>query len=223
MSDLSVLTERMLQLLYPPRCLFCDIILPPDGSCERCADAAKRLKRVGEQRTNHTGRNLANLGVVVSSFIYTGAVSDAVARYKFEGKRDLYRDMVAYMVEDVTDCIDAAVDLVAHVPSGRGGGDHAKLLAKGMAQRLQIPFAAVLSKIRKTEKQHILTRQGRVTNIKDAFAVRHPDILKEKTVLLCDDVVTSGNTLNECAAALRRAGAKQVYACVFCATAQDWD
>ena len=61
-----------------------------------------------------------------------------------------------------------------------------------------------------TDAQTALTRQARLKNLRKAFLVTSPDNLQEKRILLVDDVYTTGTTVNECAKALRKAGAGSV-------------
>jgi len=71
-----------------------------------------------------------------------------------------------------------------------------------------------LVRIRNTQRQWNLSRNKRKKNVKDAFAVRKGHVFSGKTVCLVDDITTSHATLNECAATLKQAGAKNVYAAV---------
>jgi predicted amidophosphoribosyltransferase len=70
------------------------------------------------------------------------------------------------------------------------------------------PF--LLERIRQTNPQTQLSESERRTNVRGAFTVRTPELLAEKSVLLVDDVYTSGATIEECARVLRRAGAAVV-------------
>lgn len=231
------LAETILQLLYPPRCIFCDAVLGIGEKCAKCAETAKALKLTGQRRiaagARHAadiskrkqedpaqGKAVGSLDAVVVSFVYTGAAAKTVARYKFNARPDLYRSMARYMADDVAELLDArAIDLVVDVPSYRDKTEHAKLLAKGVARLLSRPYGKnLLVKTRKTPKQHEQTYAMRQGNLRGAFGVAKGGDVAGKTVLICDDVLTSGHTLNACAAALRAAGAAAVYGCVFSGT-----
>ncbi len=87
------------------------------------------------------------------------------------------------------------------------------LLANALAARVQKPcFNSVLIRSKNTPSQGHKTRKARKENVKDAFMVKNAAHIKGKTVLLIDDVYTTGITLNECARALKSAGAKKVNA-----------
>src|SRR5262249_50776078 len=70
---------------------------------------------------------------------------------------------------------------------------------------------SVLQRIRETRSQTGLTRHQRRENLRGAFAVSDSDNVRDKNILLIDDVMTTGTTVAECARVLKRAGARNVY------------
>lgn len=74
--------------------------------------------------------------------------------------------------------------------------------------------SGLLLKVRDTGRQSLLNRKERSLNIKDAFQLTNKDRVKGKTVLLVDDILTTGYTVNECSRILKEAGAKWVTAAV---------
>lgn len=87
------------------------------------------------------------------------------------------------------------------------------LLANPLSHHLGLPLVlGQLMRIRQTVPQTSLTRKERLTNLREAFAVPQPEKIRGKTILLVDDVMTTGTTIHECANTLLRAGAGQVYA-----------
>lgn len=91
------------------------------------------------------------------------------------------------------------------------GINQAQLLARRVAQELNIPlYNYGLVKLRQNKIQHNLNRNERIVNVKGVFAVGDDDV-KGKTVLLVDDIKTTGATLNECSKALLDGNAKRVY------------
>ena len=92
------------------------------------------------------------------------------------------------------------------------GYNQAVLLAKTVSEETEIPLISkAIIKTQKTRPQHTLSFIERRRNLEGAFRVVRPEMIRGKTVLLCDDVTTSGNTLNECSLSLLEAGAKAVY------------
>jgi len=87
----------------------------------------------------------------------------------------------------------------------------ADLLAETIALELSLPlFPRLLQKLRMTPDQSDLPRAERQKNLRDAFGVSNPGLVKNRVVMLIDDVLTTRTTANECARALRKAGAKRV-------------
>ena len=96
------------------------------------------------------------------------------------------------------------------------GYNQSELLAKNFAPRVGLTAdTKSLVRIKNTVSQTTLGRMGRLANMKGAFACKNPAAVKGKTVLLIDDVATTGATLEGCAAALKAAGAKKVMAYTF--------
>jgi competence protein ComFC len=95
----------------------------------------------------------------------------------------------------------------------RRGYNQAALLAHGLSEKLGVPICNALYRHKKTESQFGLQRADRLQNIKDAFSLDEKEVarLKDKTVFLVDDVVTSGATLSEAAHALKKQGVQRVY------------
>lgn len=152
---------------------------------------------------------------------YDAAVAEAIQLLKFHGKRRLAAPLGEMMAEFAFEEFqDEPVDVLAPVPLHRvrqraRGFNQAALLAQHLAEALGIPTTDALYRLRPTRVQSLLEETERHKNIVGAFAVRDGHPFRDARVLLIDDVVTTGSTVSECAAALRRAGAREV--CVFAA------
>jgi ComF family protein len=93
------------------------------------------------------------------------------------------------------------------------------LLADRLHRRLGVPLSyGNLVRLRDTQPQTELSRAARLKNLRRAFAVLHPEEVDGKRLLLVDDVFTTGTTVNECAKALRKAGAADVFVCTLART-----
>ena len=95
----------------------------------------------------------------------------------------------------------------------RRGYNQAALLSEIISQECNIQVNNIIKRIENTKSQTKLDEQARKKNVFDAFALKSNGI-KDKAVLLIDDVITTGATINECARVLKDAGAKDVYSCV---------
>ncbi len=95
------------------------------------------------------------------------------------------------------------------------GYNQAEILAKGLSDRLGIPVLDALERVKNTKNQFSLGKKERMENMKDAFSLNSEFVihnsLKNVTIFLVDDILTSGSTLSEAANVLKRAGAKAVF------------
>jgi ComF family protein len=207
----------VLDLLFPPRCPFCDCLLdsPRAFACGACSDELARLDGAAAKTQYLDG--------CYSPFAYSGLVREAVLRYKFGGARDYGEPfgaaIASYLIEH-----NCAADIVTWVPLGdkrwrERGYNQAELMARPVARQLGLPAMPLLRRAKETAANSSLDgADARRDNVREAFEVVSPELLREKRVLIIDDVVTTGATLSECARALRIAGAESVVAATFAAT-----
>ena len=105
-------------------------------------------------------------------------------------------------------------DFVTFIPRSREerrkfGFDHAEKIAKALSEEISVPFEEILLRQGHSKKQHYLSKEKRRENVAGAFAC--PKALRGETVLLVDDIVTSGASAKECARVLKKAGAQKVF------------
>lgn len=220
------LLEFLLDLLFPPRCPVCGQIVPIGKKCADCTGALELLElNLEEIYKANAERNLEYVDSAVSVYRYDSAAKELVHRYKFDDRRILVNEMADRMASLAREVYEgAALDGVLCVPAFEEENDHGKRLAEAVAARMGLPFLAQsFVKIRRTEKQHELGAAERATNLSGAFSVPDPTMVAGKRLLICDDVITSGSTLNECAKTLKEAGAAYVFAVSFAATGRAQD
>ena len=93
------------------------------------------------------------------------------------------------------------------------GFNQARLIAHALGTRMGIPVRAdILLKTKKTAPQMALRREERLTNLVGAFAVSDTESVRNRTIILMDDIKTTGTTLEEAAKVLKAAGAKRIWA-----------
>lgn len=93
------------------------------------------------------------------------------------------------------------------------GYNQSEFIAKGISKALLIPVKPKLIKrVRHTETQTHLNHLERIENVRNAFKVKNKKFLEGKRVILVDDVVTTGSTVNECAKVIKDAGSEKIYA-----------
>ncbi len=143
---------------------------------------------------------------------------DMVLRFKDSG--DTY---LKYNMAKLMRLPEEQIDYVAYVPSSaqairKRGYDHARLLAKQISQDQGLGLVDALTRLRQSGDSATMSKAERADNIKDAFSVSNTldaDTLKGKTILLIDDILTTGATASECAKVLKGCGVKRVLVSVF--------
>lgn len=205
----------MLDLLFPARCAACGagdwplcsqcvaavpLITPP--LCERCGRPTKvLLSRCADCPPR-------SIDIARAPFLYDGPVSRTVRALKFGGCRALAQPLAAAMTRVgrlETDCV-TWVPLSRRRRAARGY-DQAEVLARELARRLGLPVGPCLRRILETPSQATQAGRERRRALRGAFVA---DARVPPSMLLVDDVLTTGATAASCAVALRAAGASRV-------------
>ena len=143
-------------------------------------------------------------------FRYTEGAAVAVRKFKYGKEVTLahpFGRLLAGTIEhpeQYSEIIPVPLHWVRFIQRGY---NQSVLLGEELSRWTGIPLKRRLKRIRNTKHQAFLEKEERKTNIKGAFAVRYPEQIKGKRVLLIDDVMTTGSTLAECAEILTKAGA----------------
>ena len=223
----------MLHLLYPPACLLCH---QPIASahltvCEACNRSLARYTPPVCQRCGrplsaaydadvlcaHCRRRPTAFEQARAPWVYRGAARQAILAFKYHGHHRLGAWLAYEMAELAKDILPMdEIDLVVPVPRHwlkrrLRGIDPAVCLARRLAHSLHRPIdQATLRRVRWTASQTRLSPAQRTRNVRHAFRAR-ADRLQDRTVLLIDDVLTSGATAQACAQTLRESGARRVF------------
>lgn len=227
----------LLDLLFPRhvKCGLCDIALGEDFPWNLCPECAEGLSPIGEYACKCCGRFVGAFALKgmcshclgdapgfssgISGFMYNDAAQNVVHGLKYHGKPWLAHSMAGQMAVSVQRiCMELEIQCLVPVPihetrRKERGYNQAQLLACELSKHEGVPVALqILERIRNTEPQNKLSRQERASNVKGAFCV-NPSTVPEsfpKRILLIDDVLTTGNTLNACAQVLLAEGAELV-------------
>jgi ComF family protein len=203
-SIASVAVELLASIVAPARCASCDAeVARLAVFCGTCASTVERAP-AGDERS-------------IAAFAYGGPVALAIARLKYDRRPDLARPLgdllwraVAPHAHNFRDAVVVPVPLHASRLAERGFNQSA-LIARRVARRLGAPLLPLaLARVRDTPQQMVLDREARIANIADAFRAREPERLHQRSVLLVDDVRTTGATMNACTRALLEAGASSI-------------
>ena len=162
------------------------------------------------------------IDIVISPFLYDGVISEIVRAFKFNGQIRYGDFLTALAFEYIKDSnLLSEYDLIIPVPLHKNRFDdrtynQSDIIAKRLGKLINKDVSCdVLIRIRDTKHQSSLKGADRVKNVKDAFLVPNID-LKGKRIILVDDIYTMGETANECAKALRLAGAEKVAVFTLC-------
>jgi ComF family protein len=151
---------------------------------------------------------------VLSPYAFEGALARAIHLFKYRKCVALARPLAELMLvcKDKLPPVDLVLPVPLHPKRLRVREfNQSLLLADQIATRLSLPLLLDhLRRVRATPPQTELHRAARAENVKHAFALHRGKALQDQRVLLIDDVLTTGATVNECAKALRRAGVKAV-------------
>ena len=151
---------------------------------------------------------------------YQGALRNLLLQFKFHGISELRYPLAAIICRQLRlHPFAPPPELLLPVPlwpakQQRRGYNQAELLARSVARDLGLPcLDGVLRKIKSSVPQSSLQRRERKNNVAGTFALspRQQAKICGRIVLLIDDIITSGSTADECAAALKQAGAGKVY------------
>ena len=217
MKEGGNLAERLKDILWPRTCAVrdcgCPVDRPSGYLCSRCYATLPWYDEFAQ-----------------SAFAYLTPIPELVNRYKFNGATYLTDDFAEALTRSFRRKHEvAAVDVVVPVPLHRNrlrerGYNQSGLLAAAFAARLgrrcdETSFA----RIRDTEHQSRSTGDERRQNLKGAFRVVDPTQIRGRTVVLVDDVMTTGATVEECTSALCAAGAYRVIPFVLAKALMDED
>src|SRR5947209_6999194 len=221
-------------LIYPPACTICS--LPVRATDYLCAVCEARLNRIvapfcgkcsepfdGAITTPFSCVNCAHrrlyFDAAVSAYRSRGIARQVMLHFKY-GKEIHLRHLVGgWLIAALDDprLRERKFDLIVPVPlhparERERGFNQAQLLAELVSPQLGVPTRPLLQRVRFTTTQTAFDRAERIQNLRHAFRLRRNGDVRNLSVLLIDDVLTTGSTLSECARVLKENGAQSVYA-----------
>lgn len=230
-----------MDLIYPPRCSICEKFLWKDRAekdqqellfCRPCFDG---FSEITSPLCPTCGRPFASdvdedhlcedclkkrpyYDAMRAPYLYEGGIMEAIHQFKYAGKTYLAKSLGLLLTSFARKWLDKTDgSLMMPVPLHprrlrERNFNQSLLLARYVASLLGVELDFLsLRRIRYTQPQTRLKSNERRKNIRKAFQIVDREVVKGRTILLVDDVATTGNTLNECARTLKRSGAKKVF------------
>ena len=209
--------QAAMQLIFPPRCPGCGTqVRSRDAWCANCLNELWNPRRL-----DVAGRGMRHVESCQVLTGYSGNVRSLLHGLKFQRRRGNAAPLawLLSLADEAelaglcdNDTLVIPVPLSASRLSERGYNQVTLIFAPWCRRQGLVWLDDCLARRRSTSPQWELDRRERRENIKDAFIVNAPESIRNHSVLLVDDIVTTGRTLDECAAVLRQAGATSVSA-----------
>ncbi len=210
MTALNLIKKYLNFIFFPEKCVVCN----QKKHNYVCDDCKNHLNDIFNPKiVDSTQKGLA----CMACFEYKNEIRDMIHQFKFKNYKKVSLILSDFLSLGIRKVFKTQkIDLVTFVPMFLNNQDdlkynHSKILAEQTAKKLGLPFQKCLRKIYNNEKQHNLSFYERQKNVKGVY--NSVDKFKDKHILICDDIITTGATLFECKNELKKAGAN-----VLCAT-----
>lgn len=202
--------KLVLDLFFPQCCGICGKLYDK-WICDSCRQKLKINKK--SVITEVYGKEY-------SKFIYLYSYKDIrkiLLDYKFEGKAYLYNSFCMLFLEENEICsIIKQYDMIIPVPmtskkKSKRGYNQTELIAKKLGKELQIDYNnKSLVKIKNNKTQSTLNEKERFFNVKNVYDIKNAEMIKNKNIVLFDDILTTGATIDECSKVLKKNGVNDI-------------
>jgi len=227
--------NSFLELIYPEKntCFICETYDESIGDKYICPDCDKLVKKIQPPVCSKCSKPIDyNYSIDLcqeccdveryfvmskSPFAYDGLIKKAIYSYKYYNKPYFYKYFGNCIVDFMKDIDYTNFNFILSVPLHSSkmrirGYNQSELIAKYISEKISIPYMDVLKRTKKTMKQSEQSREERRKNLKNAFVVkRYSEKIINSSVLLVDDIYTTGSTVDECAKALANYGVAKIY------------
>lgn len=224
MNVLNKVKKYTLWLTLTKKCKYCDTLITKyEDLCDDCKNnlpciSGEKCKfcGAGKDRCN-CKKHRMNFDGITSPFYYESGVKQGLQLLKFNNKSHLAKAFA----EDMAECVkedfnDIKFDFICYVPFSslqitERSYNQSELLAEELSKILEISVENILLKLFDVKTQHEMAIMQRKGNVHGIYDIKDGFDVTGKTVLLVDDIMTTGETLNNCALILKIRGAEKVY------------
>lgn len=212
-----MIKDLLLDVLFPKLCVGCG----KEGKyiCAKCSIFISECESLREVRPLGIGRTSTKLDGLTSLWAYEGIIKELIHAIKYQGITDIIKELISLIN------IDIYYSYITYVPmylkgEKQRGFNQARLIAKELSSNNEARVINLLEKIKDTEPQMKLNQEERLENIKGSFRLKEARPLENfnkeavrgrASILLVDDVFTTGATMQECCKVLKQAGIKKVW------------
>ena len=197
--------NSVLDYFFPPICGMCGEI-NENYICNNCYENIKKIKKCVINEYNNR-----NFSKHLYIFRYEGIIRNKIIEYKFEDKGYLYKMFAKIILSDKKTCnFIKKYDVIIPVPISKKrkkkrGYNQSELVANELAQKLnQDIWTDIIIKKKDNKPQSELNKLERIKNVEDIYEINKPIEVKNKKVLLLEDIYTTGSTVNEIARKLKQ-------------------
>ncbi|MBN1540602.1 ComF family protein [candidate division KSB1 bacterium] len=208
--------SALVDFIYPPLCLLCDeaLVAGEQSVCRKCWTVLPSLYPA-EQQAGELNPEFC-FDFSIAAFDYQDSMQTLIHAVKYRGYRRLIPPLADELAQAAGDALrlwkaNALVAVPLHPARRRERGyNQAELLAERIGVRLSLPVYSLLRRTRYTAPQAQRSRLERRENVAGAFSTKRAAVLAGKRLVLIDDVLTTGNTVDACARVLLESGASAV-------------
>ena len=202
-----------MNLIYPPKCGICGKICK-ESLCKKCE---KKLESNTIWEIKENQNPYIFFEELISIFKYEGIIRDKIIDYKLNEKSYLYKTFTIFLLKNkkVFEKIQS-YDTIIPVPISEKrkktrGYNQSLLISREISKKTGIKLQEKnLIKIKNTIEQSKLDKEEREKNVQNVYQIKNEEILKNKKILLLDDIYTTGNTVNSCCKILKKAKPKKI-------------
>lgn len=201
--------EKILELIFPRKCMFCNEKINERYTCGKCLNIIKYYKEWVEKPVD------AYYDKLICAMKYSGKPRNQMLKFKFNAAKYLAKGFAEILFQKIIK-YDINADLIIPVPISKKryyerGYNQSELIVKYLSRLIKLEYRNdILIKVKNNNRQSELSENKRKDNVKDAYSIKNAEMIKGKKIILIDDIYTTGSTVNECSKILKKVGASQV-------------
>lgn len=232
---LQNIVKSALNILWPLYCQACKKRLEIDSKIHLCPDCLAKIrfnklpfcKKCGRSLEGHNSysdychscqKNEFNFERAYSACLYEGILKELLHEFKYNKNMQAGNTLSAILLKFFEENLfEKNFDFIVPIPlfaakEREREFNQAEILARPISKKFLITLSkSILVKFKPTPSQTTLTKEKRFLSQKDVFKVLHPEAFYKKKLLIIDDIMTTGATINEAARTLKKSGAQDVY------------